>query len=96
MGLGQRHRRVEPGIRDAGDSDAPVVVRHVLDQPVDRIPRVTVLIDVLVALLVGIVRAHIHELALAHVASPHVLENEDVTLLDEIGADLCLSARIPT
>ncbi len=84
VGVGQRHGRVEPGIRDPGDPDAPVVVGHVLDQPVDGVPGVAALVDVFVASLVRIVRPHINERALAHIAAPHVLEGEYVSGLDQV------------
>ena len=71
------HRGVEARIRDTVDADAAIVVRHVLDQPIDRVVSVGRLIN-LVALLVRDVGPHIFINALAHVPAAHVLVNEDV------------------
>ena len=85
VGTRQGRRRVETRIRHAQDSDPAVVVRDVLDQPLDRVPRIAAFVDVLGPLFVRIVWAHIHELALAHVAAADVLEGQYVARVDEVG-----------
>ena len=64
--------------------DPAVVVRHVLDQPVDGVVGVGALVDVGRAALLGDdVRPHVDELALRHPAAAHVLVGEDVAVLAE-------------
>ena len=62
------------------DADVAVVVRHVLDEPVDRVVGVAGLVDVF-ALLRRIVGADVDELPLGHVTAAHVLKDEDVARL---------------
>ena len=58
------------------------MVRHVLDQPIDRVVRVRGFVD-LIAGLVGNVRPHIFVDAFAHVTAAHVLINKDVAFARE-------------
>ena len=77
MAVDAGHRGVKAGIRDAVDAHSTVVVRHVLDQPIDRVVSIAGLVD-LVSSLVRNVRSNILELALAHVTAAHVTISEDV------------------
>ena len=71
------HRSVEARIRATVDADAAIVIRNVLDQPIDCVVSVSRLIN-LVSPLVRNVRPHIFINAFAHVAAAHVLVNKDV------------------
>ena len=82
-------RHVEAGIRDPPHPDAPVVAGHVLHQPVDRVPGVRALVDVLARGLCRVVRPHLDPVAVRHVAPAHVLVGDDEAGLREVlgGAD---------
>ena len=72
----------KPGIRDAEDADAPVVVRHVLEEPVDRVVGVGALVGAF--RVGGIVQRAVHEeLALAAESPADVLVDEDVPVRGE-------------
>src|ERR1043165_10302872 len=77
MAIDAGHRRVEAGIRNSPHADPAVVVRHVLDQPINCVVSVSRLID-LVAALVWDVRPHIFIDAFAAVTPAHVFVNKDV------------------
>ena len=77
MTIDAGHRSVKARIRDAVDADAPVVVRNVLDEPIDRVVRVAGFVN-LVPFLVGNVRTHVLVLALTHITPAHVPVNKDV------------------
>ena len=85
VGVDHPARRVEARVGDPPQADPAVVVRHVLDQPVDRVKRVAALVDVARTALLGPMGGHIDELALRHPAPAHVLVDEDVSLLAEGG-----------
>ena len=78
-------RSEESRIRDSPDSGVAVVVRHILEQPVDGVVEIAAVVNILLRLLVVDVRTHFDELALRHVAAAHVLKNEDVSRLVEVG-----------
>ena len=78
MGVDDAGRRVEPRIRDAPKADAPVVARHVLQQPFDRVVGVRALVDVRVPFRRVDVRAHLDEIALGEIPAAHILKHEDV------------------
>ena len=90
--VGARDRRggVKTWVGDAENPDAPVVALDVLDEPVDRIVRIGRFIDVGGAWRPGQLRPDVLEGALAHVAAAHVLEHQDVPVLEHVakGADL--------
>src|ERR1044072_6193472 len=75
-------RGVESGIRYSPNTDTPVVVGNVFDQPINRVVGVAGLVD-LISFLVRNVWAHVLVHALAHVAPAHVLVNEDVAFARE-------------
>ena len=77
-GGGEEARR-----RDAPRADATVVVRDVLDQPVDRVVGVGAFVDVLGAVLDVDVRRHVLEVALRHEPPARVLVDEDETVVAE-------------
>jgi hypothetical protein len=77
MTIDAGHRRVKPGIRDAVDADAAIVIRNILDQPIDRVVSVAGFVN-LVSLFVGDVWPHIFVFAFAHIAPAHVLIDEDI------------------
>ena len=87
MTIDAGHRGVKARIRNAVDADPAVVVRHVLNQPIDGVVGVGGLVDLLAG-LVGNVRPHVFVLAFAHVAPAHVLIDKDVAFAREqfIGA----------
>src|SRR5437764_13220592 len=76
------HRSVEAGIRNAVNADSAVVIRDLLDQPINRVVGVAGLVD-LVPFLVWDVGPHVFILAFAHVTAAHVLVNKDVALARE-------------
>ena len=75
------HKGVETRIGVAVDADTPVVARDLAHQKVDRIVGVARLVDLFGRMLIGDERTEIDVFPLAHVASPHILENEDIALL---------------
>lgn len=75
------HKGVETRIGVAVDADTPVVARDLAHQKVDRIVGVARLVDLFGRMLVGDERTEIDVFPLAHVASPHILKNEDIALL---------------
>ena len=82
------HHGVEPRIGTPGESHPAVVVRDVPDQPVDRVVAVGRLVDS--ALAGG--GTDVDKLPFAHVAPPHVLQDEDVAPV-EVGAQIALLER---
>ena len=71
------HHGVEPRIGTPGESHPAVVVRDVPDQPVDRV--------VAVGRLVGLTAAggpDMLEVALAHIAPPDILHDDDIAAVD--------------
>ena len=84
MRIDDRRRSVEARIRDAPDAHLAVVVRHVLQQKIDRVVGVRRVVHVLRRFLVVDVRPHLQKLALAHPASAHILVDEDVAGLLEL------------
>ena len=74
----QRHRRREAVVRDAVHPDVAVVVRNVLDEPIDRVVRVGGLVDVLRRLVGEIHGGREQERALRLESAAKVLNDEDV------------------
>ena len=83
VGVDQAGGGVEARIRDAPEADLAVVVRHVLDQPIDRVERVAALVDVLGPGLLDDLRADVHERPAGAEAAPHVLIRDNVSRLAE-------------
>jgi len=81
MRIDHSNRCVKAGIRNADQPRAPVVVRHVLDQPVNRVPGVGRLVRAGRAPDVGHV---VHELALGLELPARILVDEDVALFGEL------------
>ena len=75
--------REPPRIRHAHHADLAAVVRHVLHQPVDRVPGVGRLVHALRVLRV-VQRAVHDEQTIGAVAAAHVLGHEDVAVLGEL------------
>ena len=71
-------------VRHAHHPDAPVVVRDVLDEPLDRVVRVGALVDRLRILLVAHLAEH-HELPFGLVSPADVLVHEDVAVARQLG-----------
>ena len=71
---------VEAGLGDADHSGAPVVVRDVLQQPVDRVVGVRALVDLFWP-LGRIEGPHLLEFPFRHVAAARVLVDEDEAVL---------------
>gem|GEM_PF-5733243 len=76
---------VEAGIRDAPHADAAVVIGDILHKPVDRVIRVTTLVDIRGFGLVIILRPHIHVSAFGHPRAANIGIYNDVTLLAKSG-----------
>ena len=74
------HRRVEARIRDAGDTDTPVVARNILHKPINSVIRIRRFVDIIVAFLDGLVRTEVNKCPLRHVPSADVLIGEDVAV----------------
>ena len=70
-------RRIESRIRDAPLPDATVVVLHVGQQPFNRVVRVRTLVHILRPFLLCQMRRHVLERPLRHVASSHILVDEN-------------------
>ena len=76
---------IEPGIRDAPDPRVPVVVGHVLEQPVDGVVEIAGVVDVLFRFLVVDMRSHLDERAFRHVAAAHVLIHKNISRSVKLG-----------
>ena len=77
-------RRVEARIGNTPDADTAVMVRHVLEQPVDAVVHVAAFVDIGHGLLHIMMRRHLQPAAFGHVAAAHVLEDVDVAGLVEL------------
>ena len=76
----------EAGIRNSPDARVPIVVGHILEQPVDGVVEIAGVVDVLLGFLVVEVRAHFDELAFRHVTAADILKDENVSRLVELGS----------
>ena len=85
MRIEDRHHCQPAGVRNTELPDAAVVVRHVLEQPLDRVVRVRRFVDRLRVALVLAQRPQHHELPFGRVAAANVLEDEDVALVRQLG-----------
>jgi len=72
---------VETTVAVAGNSDIAVVIRHVVDKPLNRVVSVTALVHIMLAALDVDVWRHVAELALGAVAPTHVLQQEHTVTL---------------
>src|SRR5262250_1904158 len=77
MAINTSHRCIKAWIRDAPDTNAAIVVGYVLNQPVNGVVGVGGFVA-LFTCLVGNVRTHIFEFALALIATAHIAVDEDV------------------
>ncbi len=75
----------ESRIGNAPDAGIAVVVRHILQQPVDGVVKIAGVVHVLLGFLVVDVRTHLDKCTLRHVAAAHILEDENVSRLVEVG-----------
>ena len=78
MRIDDARRSVKPGIRNAPDAHLAVIVGDILQQPVHRVVHVAAVVHVVLRFFVVNVRPHFQERAFRHVASAHVLKNENV------------------
>ena len=78
MRVDHPRRREEPPVRDAEEAHAAVVVGHVSQEPLDRIPRVGLLIDIVRRWLLRPMRRHMGERALRHQSAADILARENV------------------
>ena len=85
MGIDDAGRGEEAGIGNSPDAGVAVIVGNILEQPVDGVVKVGAVVDVLFGFFVVDVRAHLDERALGHVAAAHVLVDENVSRLVEVG-----------
>ncbi len=83
MRVEHRHHGEPAAVGDAEHADAAVVVRHVLEQPVDRVVSVGAFVDGLGVAPVARRPAH-DELPLGLEAAADVLENKNVALVDQV------------
>ena len=82
MTVDARHRSVKARIRNSVNSDAAVVVSHILDQPINGVVGVGCFVD-LISFLVRNVWPHVFINAFAHIAAAHIAVNEDVACARE-------------
>src|SRR5260370_24084633 len=75
----------ESWIGDAPYSGVPVIVGHVLEQPVDGVVEITAFVDILLRTLVIDVGTHLNKIAFRHITAANVLEDEDVARFVEVG-----------
>src|SRR5438477_1198993 len=71
------HNRQPAGVRNPEDSNAAIVARYVLEQPLDSVVRVGALVDGFWIALVARTAQH-HESPVRLVSSPNVLEYKNV------------------
>ncbi len=82
VGVDDADGGVEARVGVAPDADPAVVVRQVLDQPLDGVPGVGALVGAGGRIVAD--RSHVDELALRHKAAAHVFGDEDVALAREL------------
>ncbi len=98
--LDHRHGRQPAAVGNSQHAHASVVVRNVLEQPVDGVVGVGALVDGLRVVRVAGPAQH-HELAFGFVTPANILEDEDVTFRNqlavvlELGGDSFLVVRHP-
>src|SRR5439155_5977648 len=83
MRVQERHRGEPAAVRDAQNSHAAIMIRNIFQQPVDAVVNVCALIDGVGITPAARIPEH-HEVAFGPVASANVLENEDVSLRNEL------------
>lgn len=80
MRIDEAVRGEETGVGDAPHAHLSVVIRDMLDQPIHSVVGVGAFIGVFGAVVMRLVRAHVHKHALRHVAAAHILIDEDEAL----------------
>ncbi len=85
MRINDARGREKSGIRNPPDPRVPIIVRHVLQQPVNGVVKIAGVVHVLLRFLVVDMRAHLVERSFRHIAAAHVLIDEDVSRLVEFG-----------
>src|SRR5262245_3997849 len=80
----ERHRGKPTVVRDSHDANASVIMRHVLNEPVNRVVSVRALVDRLHVARVPW-RAHHYELSFGIKLPTDVLKDEDVAVCYELG-----------
>ena len=78
MRVDHPRRREEPPVRDAEEAHAAVVVGQVSQEPLDRVPRVGLLIDIGRRSLLWPMRGHVGERAFRHQPAADILAREEV------------------
>ena len=78
-------RGKESGIRDSPDAGIAVIVRNVLEQPVDRVVEIAAVVHILLGFLVVDVRPHLDERSLRHITPSDILKDENVSRFIEFG-----------
>ena len=79
-----RRGGIKAGIGNAPDAELAVVVRHVLEKPLDGVKHVGAFIDIGLRFLHRLVRAHFNERAFGQVTTAHILADEYITRLGEL------------
>src|SRR4051812_17419782 len=88
MRIDQRGGGKPPVIRYAPDADAAVILRNILNEPVDRVVRVGALIDGLSCAFVP--RRAVHkEFPFGIVAAANILEYKNIIILNELRIAVC-------
>src|SRR4051794_26357986 len=82
MRLKQRHRRGPAAVGNSPDTRSPVVARHILDKPIQCVPRVCTLIDPM-SVLISRVSIH-HEFTFRFKAASQILPHEDISITDQL------------
>ncbi len=76
----RRHRGIKAWIRNTKCTYATIIIRCVLNQPINCIVGIACFIN-LIAFLIRIIGTHIHKLAFAHPAATDILNHHDITFL---------------
>lgn len=83
MSIDEPRGSVKTRIGDPPHAHAAVVIGNIFDQPVDGVPGIGGLVEILGPGLHHLVRTHVLILSLGHPTAAHVLINEDVAFLFE-------------
>ena len=84
MSIDRTLGRVEARIRDAINSGLAVVIRNMLQKPVNRVIGIAGFVDIFGRLLVGLIRTNMNVLAFRPALPAHVLIDEDEALANKL------------
>ena len=87
MSIYYTHRRIKAGIRNAKEAYVAIIVFNIFNEPVNSIPGVCSLINVLIAFLVPYNRTDILIFTFAHKFSADILENHNIVFPGKHGID---------